>query len=105
VADPATVFFAQRVLVRPVHEATVLIPFVDAAKCDPVTQADWHAQREFEVVRDQQSLAPGQLHYEALVPGAIVIVRDQSHHEARVLDPAIVIPLVVARLYGRVTRP
>jgi hypothetical protein len=82
VADPATVFFSQRVLVRPVHDPALVIPFIKTAKGDPVAHPDRHPRREFEVVRDQHGLAPGHLHDEALVPGAAVIIRNQSHHKA-----------------------
>lgn len=105
VADPATVFFAMRVPVRPVHEPTLIVPLEDAAKTDAIAQPHRHAARQVEVMGDQHRLPARQLHDKPLVPGAVMVVGDQACHVAGVLDPAVVVRLVVALLYGRVIRP
>ena len=103
VADPATVFYSLRVPVRPVHEATLLVPLVNPAKPDPVPHADRHALRQVEVVGDQQRLATRQLHDEALVPPAVIIVGDQADDDAGAFYPAIVVGLAVVRRDVRIT--
>ena len=54
---------------------------------------------------DKHGLAPGQLQDKPLVPGAVIIVRDQPDNEAGVLDPAIVVRLFVALFYAPVILP
>lgn len=105
VANPATVLFTLRVPVRPVHQAALIIPFVNAAEADSITHANRHALRQVEVVRNQQRLAPRQLQYEPLVPDALVIVRNQADDVAGIFDPAVVVRLFVALLYARIIRP
>jgi hypothetical protein len=105
VADPATVLFTLRVRVRPVHQATLIIPLVNAAKADSVAHADGHALRQVEVVGNQQRLAARQLQYEPLVPGALMIVRDQADDDAGVFDPAVVVRLFITLLYARIILP
>ena len=54
---------------------------------------------------NQHGLATRQLQDKPLVPGAVVIVRDQPDDEAGVLDPAIVVRLFVALFYAPVILP
>lgn len=53
IAYPSANFNALRVLVRPVHQATQLIPFVHTAEPDPVTNTEWHAFCQVDIVRNQ----------------------------------------------------
>lgn len=53
ITNPSASFNALRVMVRPVHQATQLIPFVHAAKPDPVTNTEWHAFCQVDIVRNQ----------------------------------------------------
>jgi hypothetical protein len=71
----------------PVHEAAQIIPLVHAAKAQPVTQPDWHAICDLDVVRDQQGLPTLQLHDKSLVPGTVVIVGQQPSDKSTVLYP------------------
>ena len=54
-------------MVRPVHDAPQIIPLVQTAELDAIAQAEWHACRDIEIVRDQQRLPPGQLDDETLM--------------------------------------
>ena len=54
VADPAAIFIAVWVMMRPVHQTAEIIPFVHAAKSNSIAYTQWHAPRQINVVRDQQ---------------------------------------------------
>ena len=84
-AYPAAVFVAERVVVGPVDQAAAIIPFIDAAKADAVAEADRHAARHVEVVRNQQRLPARHLHDETLVPGAVVIVGNQARDDGTIV--------------------
>jgi len=43
-----------RVVVRPMHQATKLIPFVHTAKLHAIAESDRYAFRQVYVVRNQQ---------------------------------------------------
>ena len=56
-------------------------------------------------MRDEQRLAARQLQYEPLVPGTLMIVRDQADDDAGVFDPAVVVRLFITLLYARIILP
>lgn len=53
---------------RPVHESTQLIPFVQPPERDPVANGDRNPCRQVEVVRNKQRAALADLDDEPLVP-------------------------------------
>ena len=83
-----------RVVVRPVHQATELIPLVHAADLNPVTHANRDSRGKIDVMSNQQRAIATGINNEALMAQAIVIVRQQPFHEACDLDPATGIALL-----------
>jgi hypothetical protein len=81
VADPATVFYSMWIVMRPVHEATQVIPPVHPPKLNAITHTERHSLRELYIVGDQQRLPVGQLQNEALVSRPVVIVRQQPRYK------------------------
>ena len=90
-AHPATRLDAQRVAVRPVHEAAELIPFVYATHLHPVAHPERHASGEIEVVRNQQGLPVADVDDEALVAFLVDIVGQEPPDLALDFDPAAVV--------------
>ena len=43
-----------RVVVRPMHQPAQLVPLVQTAKFNPVTDTDRHTFGQIDIVRDQQ---------------------------------------------------
>ena len=80
----------------PVHEPAEVIPFIHAAKSDPVANGDRNALRKIDVVRHQQRLPVPQLKNEALMARAVVVIRNQSFDESGVFNPTPCIFLVIA---------
>jgi hypothetical protein len=87
IPNPAPVFFALRVTVSPVDQATEIVPLIKTAHVNPVTHAQRNAFGKIDVVRDQQALTVTDIDNEALVTRAIIINRQQAAHEAGDLDP------------------
>ena len=83
-------------MVRPVQESAEIVPFVQAAHAHAVAHAEWHAFSKVGVVGDQQGLAIADVDDEALVPGAIMVIRQKAADEARDFDPPPVVGLAVA---------
>jgi len=61
--------------VRPMYQATQVIPFVHASNPHAVAQAQGHAFREVQIVRDQQGPAITDVENKTLMARAIVVVR------------------------------
>lgn len=75
---------AARVVMGPVDGAAILVPFVLAAELDHITDLERrNARCDVDVVRDEQRLAGVQAQDEALVPIAVVVVRERSIDFAR----------------------
>lgn len=72
---------------RPVQESTKVIPLVHAPHVHPVAHAERHALRKIDVVGDEQGPAITDVDDEALVAGAVVIIRQQASDEAGHFDP------------------
>ena len=83
-------------MVRPVQESAEIVPFVQAAHAHAVAHADGHAFSQVGIVRDQQRLAIADVDDEALVPRAIMVIRQKAADEARDFDPPPVFGLAVA---------
>jgi hypothetical protein len=66
VTNPAA-FLAEGVIVRPVHEAPEVVPFIHSAKPDAIAHADRNPGRHIKIIRNQHSLPTWQLHDESLV--------------------------------------
>ena len=67
VPDPPPILDSERVVMCPVHETAEVIPFVHAAKGDPVADGDRNAFCKVNVVRHQHSLPVAQLQDKALM--------------------------------------
>ncbi len=74
IPDPAPVVDALRVVVRPVYEPAKLVPLIHPPHLDAITDAEWHAICEVEIMGDQQCPAIADIDNEALVAGAIVVI-------------------------------
>jgi len=82
VADIATVFDTLRIVVRPVDQATKVIPFIHAADQHAITHSHRHSFGQAEIVCNQQRCPVADIDDEALVAGTVVIIRQQARHEA-----------------------
>ncbi len=91
ITHPAAVLGALRVVVRPVHESTELVPFVHAPDLDAIAHAERHTFCQIEIVGNQQSLAIANIDDESLVAGTVVIVMQKAVDEASDFDPPPVI--------------
>jgi len=78
---------------RPVDEPAQVVPLVHAAHIYAITHAERHTSSEVDVVCNQQRPATANIDDEALVTRAVVVVRQQSPHEAGDLDPITVVAL------------
>ena len=85
-------------MVRPVQQAAEVVPLVQAAHPHAVTHAKGHAVSNFDVVRHEQRLPIADVDYEALVAGAVLIVRQKAADEARDFNPPPVFGLAVANI-------
>lgn len=71
----------------PVHEPAKVVPFVHSADLDAVSQPNRDALRQVDVMRNQQRLAIAHVDDEALVAGAVIVVRQQSRNDTPNVDP------------------
>ena len=72
---------------RPMDDAAPLIPLILAVELDGIARLERaDAAREIDVVRDQHRLSGRQLHDEALMPAAVVVVRKDLGDAATALD-------------------
>jgi hypothetical protein len=83
-----------------VHEPTLLVPLVEPANAYAVADAEWHASGHGEIVRNKHRLAAAQPDHEALVPGAMYVVRNEPHDETGLLDPGVGVTLAVGIANG-----
>ena len=65
-------------MMRPVHEAAQIVPFVHPTNVYPVAYTNGNAFGEVNIVYHQQGPAGAYVQYESLVPRAIVIIRQQA---------------------------
>ena len=72
---------------RPVHQPTLVIPFIQTPNANPASHAKRHPLRQIDIMCHQDGLAVSYIEHESLVAGLIVIVRQQAPDEARCLDP------------------
>ena len=66
-------------MVRPVHQATKIVPFIHAAKLDAIPHAQRHTLCEIDIVRNQERVPVGQLYNETLMARIVVIVGQQTN--------------------------
>lgn len=92
-AHPTTLLDAQRIAVRPVHEAAEVIPLVDASYLHPVAHPERRAFGEVEVVRDEQGLPVAYVDDETLVALLTDVVGQEPPDLALDFDPAAVVLL------------
>ena len=59
---------------RPVHEATQVVPFVKPAKTHPVANGDRDTFRDIDVVSYQQGPVVRELQYEPLMADAVDVI-------------------------------
>ncbi len=85
----------------PMHETAQVIPFVHAANLHTITHSKRHAFRKVDIVCDQQRYAVADIDDEALVARTVIVVRQQSRHEALNLDPVSGIAFVERSLQVR----
>src|SRR5262245_50382238 len=66
--DPAGLMLPLRIAMRPVHDAPLVVPFVDPVERDGVTDCETlDARRHIDVVRDEERLPGAERQDEALV--------------------------------------
>ena len=93
VLDPPVHMAALRIAMRPMDDATALIPFVLAVELDMVAGLQRrNPSSQVDIVRHQHCPSGAQLNDESLVPAAIVVVRKES------ADPATAFDLNVASM-------
>ena len=79
--QPAGLVFALRVVVGPVHDAALVVPFVDAVELDRIADRQRvDARREVDVVRDQDRLPRTRSQDEALVAAAEAVVAEDARN-------------------------
>ena len=66
-------------MVRPVHQATKIVPFIHAAKLDAIPHAQRHTLCKINIVRNQQRVPVGELYDKALMARIVVIVGQQTN--------------------------
>jgi hypothetical protein len=93
VTDIATVLDTLGIVVSPVHEPTEIIPLVHTSYLDPVTDSDRHGFGEVDVMGDKQGFAIPDVQDETLVPGTVVVVRQQPHDDTPEFNPGSCIRL------------
>ena len=79
---------------RPVHQAAKIIPLVHATYVYTIAHAERDALGQIDIVRYEHGSPVADIDNEPLVPGTIVMVRQQAPHEACDLYPAAVIDLL-----------
>src|SRR5688572_6445598 len=77
VLQPARFVLSLRIVVRPVHDAALVVPLIDAMEFDRIADGEaLDARREVDVVRDQHGVSRGQFQDETLVPVAEAVVAE-----------------------------
>src|SRR5690606_11151979 len=85
--QPAADVPALGVVMGPVYDAALVVPLVLAVELDRIAHLEpFHARGEIDVVGDEQRPATGDLHDEALVPAAVVVVGQYACYDARTAD-------------------
>ena len=74
-------------MMRPVHEAAKIVPFVHATNVYPVAHANGNTFGEVNIVGDKQGPAGADIQYESLMPRAIVVIRQQALDQAADFNP------------------
>ena len=74
-------------MMRPVHEAAQVVPFVHATNVYPVAHANGNTFGEVDIVGDKQGPAGANIQYESLVPRAIIVIRQQAFDQATHFNP------------------
>ena len=87
IANIAAVFDTLGIVMGPVHEPAEVVPFVHSADLNPVADANWHTLGQIDVVGDKQRFTIADIQDKALVPGTVVVVRQQPHHDTAEFDP------------------
>ena len=92
--QPAGDMPAGRIVVCPVYDTALGVPFVFAEELNRVTFTQAvNPRRQVDVVADQQGLAGAESQYESLVPGAVEIVSQGLDDNALApdLNPALTV--------------
>ena len=70
------------IVMRPVDEPTLRVPFVDTGECDQVSRPQGsEPRRDVDVVSEEKRLAGRKTQDEALVAGALVVVRQDPRDD------------------------
>lgn len=72
---------------RPVDEATELIPLVHAPETHPIPDADRNPVGEIDIVSNQHRLPVAHIEDETLVPRSFVVVGHDTTNDAGPFDP------------------
>jgi len=87
VLDPSTLAPTVRIVVRPVHDTTPLVPFELPPNGNLVASTEGlQARRQIDVVAHQDGMSGLQSHDEALVPRPFEIIRQHPENLACELD-------------------
>jgi len=101
VANVATVFDSLGIVMCPVHEAAQVIPFIHAPNLHAIAHTNRNAFGQVDVVCDEQRYAVTNIEDETLVTRTVIVIRQQSRHNALDLDPGACIALV--KTYAQAT--
>ena len=72
----------------PVNQPAEIIPLVHTPEPGAVSESHRYPLCNVYVVRNEECLPIADIENKALVPRAILVIRQQALHEARCLDPA-----------------
>lgn len=71
----------------PVNQAAEIVPFIHAAKCNSIANANWHTLRQVNIVSDQYSLPIAHVQDESLMARPIIVVADYPCNDTRTVNP------------------
>ena len=81
--QPAAGMASFRVMMRPMHDATLVIPDIFAFEGDPVSALKAvNTGRKIDVVRDQHGMAMAGIEQETLVSAALIVIGQHFHDVA-----------------------
>ena len=86
-SDIAAFLLAHWIVVGPVNQAAEIVPFIHAAKRDPIANADRHALGQVNIVSNQHGLPVAHVQDKSLMTRAVIIVADNAGNNARAFNP------------------
>src|SRR5262245_6530696 len=96
--DPTCLMLHLRVVMRPVDDAALVVPFVLAPEDDGVAYGQrFNARGDIDVVCDEEGLPGFERHDESLVPVALAVVAEDPGDSSRAGDLDSALPVLEGR--------